>query len=316
MVFPILVLLHIYTYSPHFYKPWFPIKLMKKEALFILMLILAANLISAAVNCSDGSLPVWDEDEIDILSVNKINNLGIALTKTAESAYFQKFSAELIVNSARVILTNKTSSEKINLHNINYTVSLSGATETTANIKVDDASKEIEKNEIYLIKDLSVLLTSLENTGDNAPIVKLILGINKLTLTNENSFEKITITNETFLIELKSASDTNAIVRVYTCNSGLVELIQEQKTITQNQTLNNTINETIMNQTTNETNQNNLDEQNTTQVTVAEIREKLKQLQEANQTKNETTTNEQEESPGLFTRIINWFKNLFKSIFS
>ncbi len=291
---------------------------MKKEALALVILVLAISFASARINitCSDGSKVNFDQDEMDIGAAKTINGLGIGLARTELRVFYKRVMAELLVDAKRVELSNKTSSEEISLFSGKYTVGFTQSSNSKAIIKVSDESKEMEEKDISTIKGIIVMLTESNDVIDNESIaVKLIAGIKQISLSNDlNPAEKAVFGNTTYLVELTSASESNAVITVSTCKTGEISYENlANKTTTTNPTTSNET--TATNTTTNNTiNNATTSEENSTQVTVAEIQERLRKLNES-QLDNESGAiiegQDSSEKKGFFARLWNWIKGLF-----
>ena len=270
---------------------------MKKELFFILVLSIIATqsqLISAKIICSDNSIPETDIDEINIDSAKRINGLGIAVVETDEINVLRRITADLLVDAVSVSVSNVSSIE-IELLIEDYTISLNNATETTAEITIDDDSEEVTTKEKDTVKGLTVVLTKVEISSE--PKAYLLIGSEETSLSNDqNPTEEITIKDQTFIVELVSASNSNAIIKVYKCKSGEISEIGETKTNTAQENTN----ETTLNITTNTTSNKTFEENI------------INQTQSNNTTENnETTTNQPIKKPGFFRRIWNWLKGWF-----
>jgi len=279
---------------------------MEKEIIFMLILFILISPVSAKISCSDGSQIIWDQDEIDVGSSKIIDDIGIGVAKAEERVFYRRVSVELIVDARRVDLSNKTSSQDIEIITGKYNIGFTEASEEKAKIKVDGESKEIEEKSIETIKNLIIMLVDSKNIiGQEAIVVKLIAGSKQISLSNDqHPSEKITFGNITYFIELSSASTSNAIIKVSKCKTG--EIIEITEMINKTEDNSNALNITSVNETANNR-ANNTENESTKQVTVAEIRERLGKL-------NETSDgNASQEKLSFLRRIINWFKRLFSS---
>ncbi len=280
---------------------------MKKVAFILILIILALSQVSAKISCSDGSQIIWDQDEIDVGSSKIIDDIGIGVAKAEERVFYKRVSVELIVDARRVDLSNKTSSQDIEIITGKYNIGFTEASEEKAKIKVDGESKEIEEKSIETIKNLIIMLIDSKNIIEQeAIVVKLIAGSKQISLSNDqHPSEKVTFGNITYFIELSSASTSNAIIKVSKCKTG--EIIEITEIINKTEDNSNALNITSVNETANNR-ANNTENESTKQVTVAEIRERLGKL-------NETSDGNLSEQGklSLFRRIINWFKGLFSS---
>ncbi len=288
-----------------FYKSLLIKLKMKKEAIVVLIFVFLVAQVSAEISCSDNSQVIWDQKEINIGFSKIINGIGIGIAKTEERAFYKRVIAELIIDARRIDLSNKTSSQDIEIITGKYNVGFTETSDEKAKIKVNGESKEIEEGSIETIKDLAVMLIESKNILDQeAIVVKLIAGYKQISLSNDlHPSEKITFGNTTYFIELSSASSSNAIIKVSYCKTG--EIIEITETIeiinkTEDKT-NTTSNVTSANKTAD--NQKN---DSSKQVSVAEVRERLRKL---NETQSNGDTSQQK--IGFFRRIISWFKKLF-----
>jgi len=196
---------------------------MKKKVLefIILMVVLTASItsVSASYSCSNGSSISEDMDEIDTGEKQTIGGLGIGLIHAEDTAAFNRFTAELMIDAKRVSLDNQTNSEEINLLSGDYNINLVNSTDENAIIKVGSSSKSVNKGESEKIGDLEIFLVSTEAAYPNA--VTLLAGKKIISLSSdENPSEIVTISNKDYAVELYSASDNSASIRVKKCNSG------------------------------------------------------------------------------------------------
>lgn len=256
---------------------------MKKETLLIFIIFLFISLVSAKISCSDGSSVQWDQKEIDKYERKDINGLRLAVSAAVDYNVLQTINVNLILEATLVTLTNETPSQELELSTGKYTVTFSNVSNSAAKITINGESKNLIKNEPETIKGLPILLLNTQTDPKN---IEMIVGIRQISLsTKEEPSKIINITNSTFIIELISASSANAIIKVSKCKSGnIFEETSLNKTQEDNKTTNINTNHTV--------NLNNTNNQNNT-----------------NQT---TTTNQQnQQKPGFFKRILNWFKGLF-----
>ncbi len=282
---------------------------MKNEAIGLLFTILLISLVSAKSTCSDNSFIVSDQKEINIFSSRSINGLGIGVVKTDEVNLLRRIIADLIVDSTKLTLSNKTNSQEIELLSGKHTVNLLNATDTTATISVDGESKDITLQERDSIKDLTIVLakSSLIN-GERT--IEVTIGKQLITLSNyEKPYEKFTFGNTTYVVELFSASRAvNAIVIVSYCKTGDIIAPELPKKEVKNET-----NKTVENSTNNKDN-NKTEEKNTTQISVAEVNAKNNNVS-SNETNKSVGTEiektDNKEEAGFFKGIWKWIKNLF-----
>jgi hypothetical protein len=271
-------------------------KMKKERVLFFSALLLVLSIIpvsTAEISCSDGSEVVWDQREINLGSAKSINGLRLGVTKTEELNVIKRLTVNLITEGTRVSVSNITD-EKVDLSTGTYSVQITNATEDTAVISIEGSSKEVEKEEVKTINSVLVYLTSTVYTGDDSPKADLLIGVKELSLSNdENPTEEHILKNVTYIIELKSASDAQATLRVNKCKTGDIEESIEEEVIVNNTEVTNTTEET-----------------NTTASTTNETEEVPSTNTSINQG-NITTTPQETKEPGFFRKIANWFKNLF-----
>ena len=258
---------------------------MKKEVVTLLVLLLILPITTAEYICSDESEVEWDNKEIEVGSSKAIRGLRLGVIKTEEVGAINLISADIIIEGTRVTLENNIS-EEIILSTGTYKASLRNFTDTTARIIIDGSEKEITIKEIEKIKGVEVALTKIETET-----VKIIVGTEKVYLSNKDTQTKeYTAENKTYIIELSSASDSQATLKVNTCKTGKIQEVEPQETN----------NETIINETTTENNQ-------TEEINITEKNETI-----INETTNTIQTiPEQERDLSIFQKFINWLKNLF-----
>ncbi len=278
---------------------------------FILFFTLGLGRISAKAECSDGSAVTSDGGEVSLGSSRIINDIGIGVSRAQEGSRFREFYADLLIDSRRVSLTNITSSETLNLISGSYTISMLNASSSLAKISIGGESGTINEAEVVTIKGLYVYLDNAEESGPEGANVKLVIGAQKLSLSEEqNPSEKITVGNKSFVIELSSASATNALVNVYKCATGDIKeaaINTSEQTTSNNQTINQTLalntteNVTPSNQSTNGTEEN----------TSLSITTNVSQNAATNTTINRTESSLPQKKEGFFRRLISWLMSLF-----
>ncbi|MDO8509179.1 MAG: hypothetical protein Q7S27_05855 [Nanoarchaeota archaeon] len=286
---------------------------MKKEIAIFLIIFISLSLVSAKPICSDGTTPDSSDDELEIGLSKVINGLGIGLTKTEERVFYKKVSADLIIDARRVDLSNSSSSQEIELLTGKYTVKFENSTDTNAQLSIDGESKTLEENEVETIKGLFVMVSNAEVTEGGK--VRAVVGAKQLTLSNtEKPEEKISFGNKTFVIELNTASTSNALLTVYKCLTGEISILTIQKNETNNETALNQSSQ--INQTAPVTNNESISENNSSggrQVTVEEANAIINN-KSMNSSNNDTiieSQNPESNNPGFFSRLWNWVKGLF-----
>lgn len=293
---------------------------MKKEAIFLFLvfgiLVFLNNVeqVSAKYGCSNDTEIDYEIKEIAVGDIKTINGLPIGVCNADESAVVNRIAAELIIDSAEISLLNSSAFDVVLLSG-SYSVTLVNSESESATIKVSDSSLEIDKNTCEKIGSLEVMLV---NTGeaDGNKTADIVVGVKKLSLSNkEKESEVVEIGGIKYLIELFSASDTEASPRVGKCEGGdFVQIAEEdnetndtdvtEQNVTTNETdfdFNETINETITD--------NNLSAE------MNETSEVKKEIGESCFLGEECLTGFCDdgicEKKGFFDRIVEWFRGLF-----
>ena len=282
---------------------------MKKRYLSLLFLLLSVTFVSAAYKCSEDSEFISSSKEIDIGERKPINGINLVVSKADETPAVKRISADLIIEGRKVSLLreilNATASEQVEILDKNYNVTLLEITGTIAKIGIDGSSEKVEVGEYVSIKGLQVIPISAEASGPERISAEVIVGADKIILSNNELEKVITVKNVQYLISLESASDAGALVEVSKCGNGtMVEKPDEQPL--QNVTEENSTEQNITDQ------QNNLTDENYTLSNQTEVNQTSAQLTnetQANQT--EQKINEDKEKTGIIRRIINWFSRLF-----
>jgi len=283
-----------------------PLNFMKKEvfiSLFFLIIFLNISIISALFNisCSDNRKSLSDLNEIEIGKARTINELGIGVTKSSESSFFKRITAELLIDAKRSIVSNETSSETLELLTGNYTISFVKANSTTATINVNGESKGISLKQTDSIKGVYIMIGDIDFI-ETGPKISLIIGSQQIALSNDqNPSQKVSFDNKSFIIEISSASETGALIKVSKCINSDINLIQEAEGQSSQKPKSKTEEERVREE-------NERLNASTEQISVAEFNErKRNQSFQANQTTEQTI-----KQKGFFLRIWNWIKNLFK----
>jgi len=227
-------------------------KVMKKGILFLpMMIVLVMTLVSADYSCSEGDF-VEDQDEIDLGERETINWLGLGLIASDETAALNKYSADLITDAKEFTLTNDTSSIEIEFKSGTQNVSLVNATDSTAKISVGGSSELGDEGDVMTVGSFKVFLTSTEGVYPGIATVKGIIGVEKISLSSDDLFEIVTLDSVDYLLELFSASDDNAIVKVKKCDNESADIVEVGEVVEEevdNSTVENVtvINETLEN---------------------------------------------------------------------
>jgi len=281
-------------------------------------------LVSTQPTCSNDTEVSQSTKEVNTGSRRNVNGLGIATSRADEISVYNRITADLIIDAEHLSLTNQTSPQEIELLIGEYTVNLIRTEASTATIDIDGSSEEITEGEIETIKGLEVALTKVEHSDNIEEIsAEILIGSQQLSLSNdENPSEKVIVEGKSFIIDLISASDSSATVRVSKCATG--EIIEESSDETQEDT--NVTDSPDNNQTTDinntEGNITEVDANDTEPIdandTISNVTDKIDQnkeigeaCQEDLECESDSCVSGQCEKPGFFKRILNWFKGLF-----
>ncbi|MEN9626259.1 MAG: hypothetical protein RL557_587 [archaeon] len=277
------------------------------QLLSVFIFIACISCISASITifCSDNSKPLSDQQEISRGNYKTINGVSIGLIESNERVFYKLITADILIDVKRATLTNETSSETLQLVQGKYTVELISANATSATIEVDGEDETILLLETTQVKGIFAMLSEL-GTDEQGGTAKVMIGAEKISLSNkDNPAEKIEYKNKTYLLTLQSASTSNALIQVSTCNSGYIDfnLIEAgQNTSTDLAEESQTEEERIKEE-------NEKNNASTVQVSVAEAN-----AQKNNQTPltNQTAGTDQSQTEGFFSKIWNWIKSWFK----
>ncbi|MEM3113409.1 MAG: hypothetical protein QXI33_03230 [Candidatus Pacearchaeota archaeon] len=227
---------------------------MRIAGILLIFVFFAFN-VSALYECSNNSLLIKDQSEIDLGKTKNINGLQIGLIKSFDSPALRKYESELIIDAIRFQISNETSPLEFSLKKGSYTLSLLNSSDKDAKLKIDSSSSILE---VGSFENIGGLILFLENTSgvypDNA-IVSGIVGSKKIILNNENPYKVETISGVEYLVGLTTASDKNAIVSIEKCDKNSSKIVQIEN-IQNNNSLSNNTQQT--NKSTSEANESNL----------------------------------------------------------
>ncbi len=227
----------------------------------VLLILIIINLVSASYECSDNSQIETDQGEINIEDKKSINRLGVGLIKSDETSVFNRFSAELIADAGKFTITDIINSTEVELKKGTYTVTLLNLTNNIAKIKINSNSGTVEKGYAETVNSMIVYLSDTDGTYPGTATVNGMVGVEKVSLTNDAPAKVVSVNDVDYLLELYSASDTNAIIGVKTCKSGDLIKIEDPVEVIENPP---EINETDTNITDNETDTNTTEIDNET----------------------------------------------------
>ena len=177
---------------------------------------------SGEVKCDDGSEVDWNQKEIPVGEAKSVNGLRVGVSNADEIAVSGKISADLIIDAVDVALSKSNNVSNVELSDGEHTIVLINATSSEmAHVAVDGTYKLIANEDADEIDGYIVLMTKLQTDGGNTPSANILLGDYETRLTNdENPMEEITLDGVSYVLELFSASDSNAILRASKCLTG------------------------------------------------------------------------------------------------
>ena len=229
---------------------------MKNGVTFILVfLALTISSVSAAYVCADGSAISSDTADLDLGQKKTKNGLPIGLVKADDQSVLKRLEADLFIDPQFATLTSAENSTTIIFTDgTEKNVTLVLSTETQANITIGGDTDSVEEGETEIIDGYDVYLINAEGTYPGNPTVKVMVGIDKIELSNiDNPVELLTFDGKKFLVELIAASDFDALIKVKKCGNGSIEINEVADNINTDPPPEN--NETI----NNETSQNDTD---------------------------------------------------------
>ncbi len=192
---------------------------MRKVMLFFVG-ILFLNMISASYSCSSGNI-YTDSKAIDNKGLKNINGINIVLLSPSYGP-----AAEILIDVKKVVLTNTSSSQDIELLSGDYDIILKQIYGNFAEIDVEDDEEEIEPNTLIEVGGLQIYPIKISGSypGEDANL-ELYAGKKFAFLYGNSPFSKETISGKEYLIEVTSSSSSQAMIRVYKCESGsLIEV--------------------------------------------------------------------------------------------
>lgn len=188
--------------------------------ILIIIIIFSLNMIAAAsYECSLESDLNKDRGEIDINGRKSINGLGIGLYGSDETPAIRSYSADLLIDAYTFLLNDETKSEEIDFKSGKKTITLNNISLSIVEIDVDGKKEKIELKELVNVNGYYTYISYVEDSFPGAGSAKGIIGKEKISLSNDNPSSIIKINNTDYLIEIFSASDTNAIIEVSKCDN-------------------------------------------------------------------------------------------------
>ena len=263
---------------------------MKKEAilpillapsLFLILLTIIPTATALQLNCLESNATLsTDTDEVIKGSSEVINTLGIGLVRADETVAINRITARLLVNARKVSLTGNISKE-FDLFSDTYTATRKDTNSSNPDlqtIQIDSSTDEAELNEVANIGSFKVFLSS--KTDNSAEIV---VGTQDISLAGtDDVFQAVTVDSQPFIIELFSATDGEALIRVHKCSSGNIEATADPVEPEINQTTpdtNQSSNQTLPD--LNQTNQSSQEPNITTNISQTNASTNLPQTEES-----------------------------------
>ncbi len=248
---------------------------MKRWCFLILLVLFFMPFVSAKAICSDGNSSVMDIKGIEAGDVGTIMGIKIGVINSDDISVFNRYTADVFIDSGKASVSNGTSKE-ILLGAGNYNVSFVSSTDEKAKVKIGGDEGFVDLEDYATIGSLNVYLLSVEGpSGNDLGNAVVLIGVSKISFSNDqNPSEIVTVGGKKYLIELFSASDTEALFSVSYCGSGEVQ--EEADVVAANET--NVVNQTATNET-----ENNVAEeaQNSSepQISVEEARRRAAELE-------------------------------------
>src|SRR3989344_1190225 len=176
---------------------------MKKGAILIALIFLISA-VSAEMSCPDGSRVISDQNEIDTGSTRSINGIIIGLIRTEDLNVIKKTTAYLMIDARRVELSKSAPLQEVELNGDYYDVEILNATEEEAKIKVDGNSETIAEGESETVDGkIFALITSGESTDPSVPHVRILAGMEEISISNDAPTKKITFKNKAQQLQIQ-----------------------------------------------------------------------------------------------------------------
>ena len=198
---------------------------MKKRGILLIGLIFFLNFVSASYECSTGVM-TSDQDEIKLNGRTSINGVGIGLIDADEVPAIERYYAKMIIDAFRFELTDAENSTEADMKEGIKTIALIRLADGNANISVDGNSGIIAKGEVMIIDSSQIYLYETDGVYPNGTATtKGIIGKSVLETDNKNSTQIIVINEISYVLELLSASESNALISVKKCKDSNASVI-------------------------------------------------------------------------------------------
>ncbi|MEK6926339.1 MAG: hypothetical protein AABW50_03615 [Nanoarchaeota archaeon] len=198
----------------------------KGVGLLLAIFIFSMSFASSSYLCSDNSKLVTDIREIDLWRTKNAGGLILGIAYSDETSVLNRYAADVFVDALTLTLANGTIRANFT-DGTSYTISLSNSTETEASIKIESSSGFLEEKERGVIGSLQVALEKSEGIYPGSGTADIMLGKKKISLiSSSNPREIISFNGKNYLLELYSASDNNAAIKVSKCSNSSLNIIE------------------------------------------------------------------------------------------
>src|SRR3989344_294970 len=235
--------------------------MMRGVVISVFLMLMLAGFASASFICADNKTIKQDVTDLSVGQVKTANSLYLGLSKALETPVFKRMDAEVLIDAQKLDLINGTASYALFSDGTNQSVTLVNSTNSAATITIGSGTKSIYEGSEEPLGGFEIFVVNSDDMGN----VKILIGRSKLVLSNlDNPSDLITYNNKKYAVEIFSASDDNALIRVYKCANDSITIIEKVEVVNttqpahQNGTANQTVNDTNAqsNSSVNNTNNN------------------------------------------------------------
>lgn len=196
--------------------------------LFSVFIILTISFISASYECADGSSMTEGQREVDVGDRKSINGLSLGVMNADETPVFNTYSAELLIDARKFSLTDGTNTTDVELVSGEKTITMFNLSSNLARIGVDGTIENVEEGTPTTIGSFLIFLSSMVGEYPGTATIEGIIGKEEITLDNDVTMGVVSLGGVDYLLELFSASDTNAIVNVKKCSDETIKIVEIQ----------------------------------------------------------------------------------------
>jgi len=231
--------------------------------LFFVFGLFTMGIVSASFECTNSNTPSSDIGDIGLGKVKTVNGLPIGVIKSDETPAINRIEVSLLIDAKSGELTdaiNYSGGELVN--GDTYNITLINSTENTATLKNDGDTKIMEEGDLTIIGGLEVYLKSTQGSYPGTATIDIAVGDSVVDLSSDvTPYKIVTVENKDYGLEIYSASDDNALIKVSKCENASTELKWAES---EKQELNESTNETNSTDINNAANETNNTEQNDT----------------------------------------------------